>query len=121
MTGLASGEPDTKIAAADTLVPAATGSRLDPAQSAPALTRGVLGPASNPNPVTNAINYATGNPLTVYRISQNRLRRSGPEKVVARGHHMAAGAVGEGARGGREGSGGSPPALRCVLAVSSRG
>jgi hypothetical protein len=68
--GLASGEADTRIAAAEVWSAACVDGRLDPALAADAITEGTSGHAFKLNRVTSALEQAGHVPLAAYRITE---------------------------------------------------
>lgn len=66
--GLASAEPDTRIAAADAWSQAALDGRLDPRLAASAISAGVTGGAFKLNRIADGLQHAAQEPIAGYRI-----------------------------------------------------
>ncbi|MDR2984920.1 MAG: DUF6493 family protein [Nocardiopsaceae bacterium] len=70
VTALTSGEPDTRIAAAEVWAAAAHDGRLDPALAADAIALGVTGEAYKVNRLADGLEYASREPLPGFRVIQ---------------------------------------------------
>jgi hypothetical protein len=68
VAGLASAEPDTRIAAAEVWAQAALDGRLDPDLAASAIVTGVTGGAFKLNRVADGLQHAAPEPLAGYRV-----------------------------------------------------
>jgi hypothetical protein len=69
VTGLASAEPDTRIAAAGVWIRVSQEGRLDPELAASAITLGVTGSAFKPNRLADALGHATLDPAAAATVA----------------------------------------------------
>jgi Family of unknown function (DUF6493) len=82
MAGLASAEPDARIAAASVWAQACLDGRFDPGLAAAAIITGTTGPAFKINRITDGLQHATSQPIAAYRAVET-ICRCGPALIQA--------------------------------------